>query len=329
MAAVIGSPGVEADPVLIPAVAISAVILAGCLALMGAGALALGACASVPFNDRALRIGLRSVALRVVQPVSRALPLRFGDDQRPRRRRATRALGCRRVGVDHRCSGRGFGHCPETGSSQTRWRAASWRFAPRRDRKLGAWWYTTRTDRDRDQRGRPDCRGSWRPRRGNPWRRETSLKHRAPCLNALVPVARDRASDSASVAGASRPISGGRRGCVWRWPRPERFARMSPERFESYIRSIGLDHEVREALAEYDGGSHQARLGAGVQAAEGVPDERRDPTLAGTRRGVADIGGPRPLGGSLETLGPPRSAASWKDVSRILMATGCPPRVPR
>jgi hypothetical protein len=62
MAAVVGSPRVEAAPVLIPAVAVSAVVLASCLALVGAGALALGACASVPFNDRALRIGLRSVA---------------------------------------------------------------------------------------------------------------------------------------------------------------------------------------------------------------------------------------------------------------------------
>lgn len=38
-----------------------------------------------------------------------------------------------------------------------------------------------------------------------------------------------------------------------RWPRPEHFARMTPEQFESYIRSIGLDVEARDALAEYDG----------------------------------------------------------------------------
>ena len=38
-----------------------------------------------------------------------------------------------------------------------------------------------------------------------------------------------------------------------RWPRPEHFARMTPQQFESYVRSIGLDVEARDALAEYDG----------------------------------------------------------------------------
>jgi len=37
-----------------------------------------------------------------------------------------------------------------------------------------------------------------------------------------------------------------------RWPRPEHFARMTPGEFESYVRSIGFDIDVREALAEYD-----------------------------------------------------------------------------
>lgn len=37
-----------------------------------------------------------------------------------------------------------------------------------------------------------------------------------------------------------------------RRPRPEHFARMTPRQFESYVRSIGLDIEVREALAEYE-----------------------------------------------------------------------------
>ena len=68
-----------------------------------------------------------------------------------------------------------------------------------------------------------------------------------------------------------------------RWPRPEHFARMTPEQFESYVRSIGFDIEIREALAEYDGGSHQARLGSGVQASEGQSGERPDPTLPGPR----------------------------------------------
>ena len=36
-----------------------------------------------------------------------------------------------------------------------------------------------------------------------------------------------------------------------RWPRPEHFARMTPEQFESYVRSIGFDVEVRKAVAEY------------------------------------------------------------------------------
>ena len=38
-----------------------------------------------------------------------------------------------------------------------------------------------------------------------------------------------------------------------RWPRPEHFARMTPQQFESYVRSIRLDVEARDALAEYDG----------------------------------------------------------------------------
>jgi hypothetical protein len=59
-----------------------------------------------------------------------------------------------------------------------------------------------------------------------------------------------------------------------RWPRPEHFARMTPEQFESYVRSIGLDLEVRDALAEYDGGTHEARMGARVQAPQGVADQR-------------------------------------------------------
>lgn len=37
-----------------------------------------------------------------------------------------------------------------------------------------------------------------------------------------------------------------------RWSPPEHFARMTPRQFESYVRSIGLDIEVREALAEYE-----------------------------------------------------------------------------
>jgi len=68
-----------------------------------------------------------------------------------------------------------------------------------------------------------------------------------------------------------------------RWPRPEHFARMTPEQFESYVRSIGFDLEAREALAEYEGGSHQARLGSGVEASEGGPGERPDPAVSGPR----------------------------------------------
>lgn len=56
-----------------------------------------------------------------------------------------------------------------------------------------------------------------------------------------------------------------------RWPRPEHFDRMSPEQIESYIRSIGFDEDVREALAEYDGRSHQARQGPSVPKADGGP----------------------------------------------------------
>lgn len=58
-----------------------------------------------------------------------------------------------------------------------------------------------------------------------------------------------------------------------RWPRPDHFDRMSPDQIESYIRSIGFDDDIREALAEYDGGSHQTRLGPGVPKAEGGPDK--------------------------------------------------------
>jgi hypothetical protein len=59
-----------------------------------------------------------------------------------------------------------------------------------------------------------------------------------------------------------------------RWPRPEHFARMSPAQIESYIRSIGFDQDVRDALAEYEGGSNQARLGSGVPNAQGGPGKR-------------------------------------------------------
>lgn len=59
-----------------------------------------------------------------------------------------------------------------------------------------------------------------------------------------------------------------------RWPRPEHFARMSPAQVESYVRSIGFDQEVREAVAEYDGGPHQPRLGSGVPKAQGGADKR-------------------------------------------------------
>jgi hypothetical protein len=37
-----------------------------------------------------------------------------------------------------------------------------------------------------------------------------------------------------------------------RRPTPEDFALMSSAQMEAYIRSIGLDTEVRDALAEYD-----------------------------------------------------------------------------
>ena len=59
-----------------------------------------------------------------------------------------------------------------------------------------------------------------------------------------------------------------------RWPRPEHFARMSPAQIESYIRSIGFDQDVRDALAEYEGDSNQARLGSGVPNSQGGPGKR-------------------------------------------------------
>jgi len=59
-----------------------------------------------------------------------------------------------------------------------------------------------------------------------------------------------------------------------RWPRPEHFVRMKPAQVESYVRSIGFDQEVRDALAEYDGGTHEASVGTRVPAAEGGDSER-------------------------------------------------------
>ena len=46
-----------------------------------------------------------------------------------------------------------------------------------------------------------------------------------------------------------------------RWPRPDHFARMSPVQIESYIRSIGFDEEIRQALAEHDGGRPSSERG--------------------------------------------------------------------
>lgn len=42
-----------------------------------------------------------------------------------------------------------------------------------------------------------------------------------------------------------------------RRPTPQDFARLSPAQMEAYIRSIGLDKEARDALAEYDQGRGQ------------------------------------------------------------------------
>lgn len=57
-----------------------------------------------------------------------------------------------------------------------------------------------------------------------------------------------------------------------RWPLPQDFERMGPVKTEAYIQSIGFDEEAREALAEYNGGPHQSRLGPGVPNAEGGAD---------------------------------------------------------
>ena len=59
-----------------------------------------------------------------------------------------------------------------------------------------------------------------------------------------------------------------------RWPRPDHFARMTPAQVESYVRSIGFDREVRDALAEYDGGRDQTRMGSGISATKGGAFER-------------------------------------------------------
>ena len=53
-----------------------------------------------------------------------------------------------------------------------------------------------------------------------------------------------------------------------RRPTPEDFAQMSPAQFEAYIRSIGLDKEARDAVAEYD----QGRSHAGSATDLGGPD---------------------------------------------------------
>lgn len=59
-----------------------------------------------------------------------------------------------------------------------------------------------------------------------------------------------------------------------RWPRPDHFARMTSAQVESYVRSIGFDRQVRDALAEYDGGRDRARVDSGLSTAKGVALER-------------------------------------------------------
>lgn len=59
-----------------------------------------------------------------------------------------------------------------------------------------------------------------------------------------------------------------------RWPRPDHFARMTPAQVESYVRSIGFDREVRDAIAEYDGGRDQTRVDSGVSTPKGGSPER-------------------------------------------------------
>lgn len=54
-----------------------------------------------------------------------------------------------------------------------------------------------------------------------------------------------------------------------RWPRPEHIARMSPAKFESFIRSRGMDLDAQAALEEYKRGQRATGLDAPVQAPKG------------------------------------------------------------
>ena len=62
-----------------------------------------------------------------------------------------------------------------------------------------------------------------------------------------------------------------------RWPMPEDFDRLSPEQFDRYVRSIGLDEQAAVAMAEYRGVQDQSRVVAGAPASEASHLDRRDP----------------------------------------------------
>jgi len=62
-----------------------------------------------------------------------------------------------------------------------------------------------------------------------------------------------------------------------RWPMPEDFDRMTPDQFDRFVRSIGLDEQIEAAMAEYRGAQHQSRVGAGVLATSASDLDRRDP----------------------------------------------------
>lgn len=62
-----------------------------------------------------------------------------------------------------------------------------------------------------------------------------------------------------------------------RWPMPEDFDRMTPEQFDRYNRSRGLDERAAAAMAEYRGAQDQSRVDARVHASQTSHLDRRDP----------------------------------------------------
>jgi len=58
------------------------------------------------------------------------------------------------------------------------------------------------------------------------------------------------------------------------WPRPEHIDRMSPRVFNAYLTATGFDADVRESLAERQGGSDQGGAVTSLRTAQERDSER-------------------------------------------------------